>query len=183
MSFVKHATGTLALTSALLAAGCGSSDPPIGQGAWLASVGFVPGTCSLSGHNGSVGEVSASTKTEVVTDGVDGASVTCSVTGSSEFSVEGDVSRGANRLRVEVSGLSSAATIDAPVKGSVSIQTPNTVNEYSSSSCNFYFESEKQEVAAGRAWVSFECPAIQHLSTRSTCKITHGVILLENCLE
>jgi hypothetical protein len=173
--------------SALALGSAGCSDPvlPTPQGAF--QVSFVrPGQdCSIAGHNSNVGQVDAQTRTDVVIDGQNDASVSCTVSGSSSFSVEGTVSQNAKSLQIVIDSISPSATIDNPAKGRVGFASPNTVKTYVGDKdhpCDFYFKNKSETVASGKIWVAFRCPDVI-AEGQDTCALNESYVILENCTQ
>jgi len=176
------ASGVFALTS-YVAVGCASPPAPIPTGAW--SVQFVRSdpTCVINNHNTTVGMVDATGATQVVTDGVKGAEVICSVlkTGNG-FNIDGHVLNGGSNLSIQVNGLTPGATTMAPVQGIASYISSATQNVFTSPAsklCNFYFTDPKQTVTPGNVFVSFDCPEVDNGMQK--CGISAGIIKMSNC--
>jgi hypothetical protein len=137
------------------------------------------GSCEVLEHSSSAGLVTASATGEVVVDGQGGASVACSVTGQGPFAVSGTVMYDAASVVLSVPSIDATATMAAPAQGTVSYGGPDTEGvPFSSASCAFWLEGP-ESIAAGKAWLSFACPAVTH--GENTCAIDSGVVLLENC--
>jgi hypothetical protein len=179
LGLVSLTLGTVAVTS------IGCSDPvlPTPQGAWAATFQSVAG-CQISSHNAKVGDIDGTNRGSVLVDGTDSATVSCTVSGSTSFSVDASASRKGSALSIVIPSLSPKATIDDPSKGTVSYSSPQTVKAYYADQdhqCDFYFaEGTKQRVAAGQVWVSFRCPAIIG-ENKDTCGIMESYALFENC--
>lgn len=178
------------LTIALATCGLSCSDPvpPTPRGAW--SVSFVQKSavdCKQAGHNTLVGSVTSNTKTAVVTDGTNGAHVSCTVSdlGNGNFSVSAQESQADKFLNIVISSIAATATETAPAPGGIGYASANTVKTYTTDDmtpCNFYFVPNSGEgVAAGKVWVAFKCPAI--VADGSTCEIQQGYAIFENCSE
>ena len=46
--------------------------------------------------------------------------------------------------------------------------------------CNFYFaDGTNQDVAAGRVWITFDCPEVT--SETSRCELGDSYVIFENC--
>jgi hypothetical protein len=168
-----------------LLAGCSDPVPPTPRGAW--TVSFVdPGQdCMQAGHNTQIGQVGPDNKDAVVVDGTESASIDCDVkaagTGFNVYAVASQKDKG---LTIVVNGITAAATEMAPAKGGISYVSANTVDSYltpEGSQCDFYFIPPRQGIASGRVWVAFKCPVIE--SEGSTCSISQGYAIFENCNE
>jgi hypothetical protein len=142
--------------------------------------------CEVTGHNATLGDVTPTTKDKLLKNNVEGAEVDCSVTGSGSYNLDLSAFQGSNGLFISVGGLkprgSGGPTKEAPAPGTVSFHSATTVLEVYSSNepCNFFFADESnQDVAAGRVWLSFNCPVIQQGS--SLCEIGDSYAIFENC--
>ncbi|MEJ7727850.1 MAG: hypothetical protein WKG00_01400 [Polyangiaceae bacterium] len=169
--------------------GCSDPVPPTPQGAYAAT--FIdPGIdCNSAGHNITMGEVTPDTKDKLLKNGEDGAEISCSVTGSGSFDVSAKGFRSSSFLKIDVKGLKSKGnggpTADNPAPGAVTFASANTAgNTYGSTPdapCDFwFFEDTNQDVAAGRAWLTFSCGAIV-LDENSTCQLSTSYAIFENC--
>jgi hypothetical protein len=182
----------LAPCSAVLLAcfGCSDPVPPTPQAAF--SVTFLDDGpegsqgCAVTGHNTTLGDVTPTTKDKLLKNNVEGADVDCSVTGSGSFNLDLSAFQGANGLILSVGGLKSRGsggpTREAPAPGTVTFHSATTVDVYSSSgaACNFFFADESnQDVAAGRVWLSFNCPLI--VDGSSQCELGDSYAIFENC--
>jgi len=175
----------------LFCLGCGDDPPPPPQGAF--SVTFIDDGpegsegCALKGHNTQVGKVTSTTKDHLLKTNEEGAEIECSVTGSGSFTIDGNIFQGAAYLSVTLSGLKSRAnggpTLEAPFGGTVAYSSPDTAAEtYSTAEtpCNFYFgEGTNQDVAAGRVWMTFNCPEL--VRDTSKCELGDSYVIFENC--
>jgi hypothetical protein len=165
-------------------AGCNSPAPSIPDTAWI--VNLTEGTsssCSIVQAMPSVGMVTADTinRASVVTDGADGASVTCTVSGSGSgpYAVSATMTQGANALSIDIPAISTTATQTASAPGSVSVEA---TEDYTSNDCNFYFVPQTPEtVLAGRIWVAFTCAAITNGPSQSTCEVLPSYAVFEDC--
>ncbi len=175
---------------AVFAAACSDPVPPTPQGAWFASLVHNTGDCNINGHTTSVGSVTAGGRDRVLVSGTQEAgedvSVSCQVTGTSSFTVDGVVTVGGKGLQISIPKIDSSATKDAPAAGSVAYNNVEfTAGAYSSSTekpCNFYFvPSTGEGVASGRVWVAFTCPEVT--SGMSTCSLGESYAIFENCTE
>lgn len=180
------ALALLPLPALAFAAGCSDPVPPSPNAAW--SVSFIdPGLdCAIKGHNEQVGQVDSHKKPTVVTDGIDGAEVQCTVKGDGTYSVDGRARHKGRALSVKIASISSSATEEAPAAGIVSYSSANTAGDpYVSppdTPCQFYFVKGSNEgVAKGKVWAAFKCPLVE--SEGSLCEITQGYVLFENCSD
>ncbi len=167
----------------VLAAGCSDPVPETADAAWYVST-TQTSTCKIAGHQTSLGEVNATQKISVVTDGVMGNSVSCSVTGSGTFAVDATAANTTQgvQLQIFIPAITPSATKDNPAKGSVSYLSPKTATTYAGGSCDFFFINKPETVAAGKIWVAFTCDEITAGSAMSTCAIVEGYALFESCL-
>lgn len=181
LSPLRHsARATLVIVAAASfgAAGCSDPVPPIPEGGW--SVAFQNpggGDCNVNSHNEAVGTVTADQKSALIQDGTD-ASVSCNVSASS---VSGSVFQNVKNLDIQVSSISSDATVDNPATGLVSFTSPTTVNSFVSSAdapCIFYF-GEGQGIQDGEVWLTFSCPDM--VSEGQSCRIQQGYAAFKNC--
>lgn len=173
----------LVAPAALLSLSCSDPVPPTPRGAYSVSFSDTGVDCNIAQHNAAVGEVTDTERKVVVTNGLEDASVSCSVTGSGPFAVEGEIQLGGDFLQISIAQIKFPdATKDNPVKGQVGFQSIKTQGVFSSSECDFWFfdsGSNGQGVAAGKAWVSFRCAAVK--DDMNTCGIANGFVILENC--
>jgi hypothetical protein len=140
-----------------------------------------------------LGEVTGSNIVLRVIDGQtapqeDGAigRVSCSVTGTSTFSVTGTVAADTmpnKSLTIEIPAITASATAANPAVGSVIFQLLATSGEaYEGSACNFYFTPNTMEgVREGRIWGAFTCPSVVNPQAGSACVLTESFFVLENC--
>jgi hypothetical protein len=191
MRLARLGFAALALASTLglfAAAGCSSPVPPTPKGAWVATISRPSSACSINQHNTQVGVVGKSTRGDEVTDALDGASVTCEVTGSGTFKVSASASQAGKSLSISIGSIGKGATVDSPATGSLSYSSPNTAgNGYVSPAatpCKFWFEPKTgQDIAAGKVWLSFSCEAIRDDGHDSTCSLPSGFAIFENCSD
>ncbi|WP_437324115.1 hypothetical protein [Sorangium sp. So ce381] len=168
----------------LLGLGCSGAEPSTPRGAYTMNFADPGADCSAQGHRAVLGDVSATQKVRLVTDGEDDASVDCSVSGSGTFSVSAVAKNPAEaaEIHVKIDAISPAATQDAPATGSISFSSAKTGGQtfYSDTAapCKFWFEG-KQGVDAGKIWVGFECPAM--LNEGETCQLRLGVLAFDSC--
>jgi hypothetical protein len=185
LAFVTAALVPTSLCAFAMLGGCADPAAPLPEGGW--SLTFAHGTsptCDISTHNGAVGTVIASGTTKLVTDGVDGASVQCSVTAASGgFKVANAYvySKGSS-VRITIDNITKDATQDAPATGSVayvSSQTQNIFQSTAAKPCNFYFLDPAEGVSAGNLWVAFSCEDVAYET--QDCAINSGYIKVINC--
>lgn len=182
MRFV--ASLSLLLCGGVLLGACTEPVPPSASGAYKVAFTFVSG-CMQKAHEGTVGVVTDAKKTTVVVDGVEGATVACSVAGAGTgpYSVTGEIVQGSNALNFTIPAISKTATEAMPAEGSVSYRSVITADTYSSAqmpACQFYFKSGTPEtVDPGKIWVAFRCDKV--LALPSECALGESYILLENC--
>ncbi len=166
------------------AIGCSDPVAPIPEGGWSLAFQHTSATCNIQAHNSGVGQVSQDGQTVLATDGIDNASVTCTVKAASggTFDVQGSALKNGLSLGLTVKGLSKSATKDAPVMGIVSYVSPTTADIFTSpqdAPCEFYFiDGTKESIAAGNVWVAFNCPKIA--DTNNVCSLT-GYAKFQNC--
>jgi hypothetical protein len=173
-----HRVAACALASVALLA-CEEPPLPVPAGAFYLELRDSGADCNLVTHEARVGVIGNSGSPELVTSGIDGTDVTCSVTGEGSFEVKATVDA-APFVQITVNGFSKSATEDAPVQGTLSYASSDTGGDtYSSSSCNFWLGSDDQTVAAGKVWLSFQCDAVG--SEGNTCEIFEGYLAVENC--
>jgi len=179
---------TLAVFSGCFS-GCSEPIPQTAGGAFfLATTQPDPIACKHVGHTTQVGVVDSTQRGSVVIDGTDGIIVNCTVESvagnmAAPYNVHATINASAksgNSLEFLIPSISSSAKRDAPAAGSVSFADPKTAGNAYQGNCNFYFEHTNQIVDDGRIWVSFDCPAL--VSGMSTCPVTQGYAILENCL-
>jgi hypothetical protein len=178
--------------SLIAVAGCSDPVPPTPQGAF--SVTFLDSGpdgsagCEITFHNATMGEVTPNTKDRLLKNGENDSEVECSVQGASAFDVQGTLFQAGNFLSIGVKGLKAKGnggpTKDAPAPGGVSFSSPTTAGEnYSTEAeapCNFFYtDKTNQDVAAGRAWLTFNCPSITNGSSK--CELGDSYVILENC--
>ena len=68
----------------------------------------------------------------------------------------------------------------------MSYKSDTTQNLYESPAdtpCVFWFGTPKQQIAAGRVWMEFECDQVKYASSNSVCSIGEGVVAFQNCLQ
>lgn len=175
----------VAVSAAALAAlaGCNSPVPASPDTAWTVNMNGTGSGCNLGQVDGAVGVVNDSLIQQRVTDGMSGATVTCSVTpAGSGFAVEATASQAGSTLNMNIASITSGATMASPATGSISFENSMTVNVYSGA-CNFYFSNAAEGVAAGKIWVTYDCMGITYggSSPPATCGVSTSVAAFENC--
>lgn len=169
----------------LLFASCSDPVPPTPRGAF--SVSFVDTgiECAHAGHNTVIGMVGPSNKEIVVVDGTSDTTIDCTVkpvTGG--FSVEATATQKDKALTIVIDKIPATASEMAPTPGGIAYVSAKTVDSYLNSTdtpCEFYFIPPAQGIAAGRVWLSFKCPMVE--AEGSTCEISQGYAIFENCSE
>jgi hypothetical protein len=177
----------LPLIALAMLAGCSDPVPPAAQAAW--SISFVDNgaECATKSHNTVIGDVTDSLRRVLVVDGVGGADIACTVSGTNSFRVSDTSALQQGRsLSLAIPSISKSAKETTPAPGSMlyssevtggdGFQPPEGVP------CNFYFVDGTQEgVAAGKIWVAFKCPEIIGDGGTQTCQISQGYAIFENC--
>jgi len=138
-------------------------------------------------------------------DGVDGASISCTVKASGDvFDVSAllrspatNPMTGAPVASTMVS-LSTSIAADGESKGTLTVQDERTANPYQSvndmglpaATCTFSVKrpttNDQLAVAPGRIWASVVCPSFRDPTSANLaeiCSIGPGVIVLENCKQ
>ena len=185
---LAHLALAVVSTSALavFAAACSDPVPPTPQGAWTVQFVDNGSACNIIGHAVQVGSVTSASKERVlVGGGIEGADISCQVTGTSSFAVSGLATLDGQGLQITVPNIDSSATKEAPAKGTVSFNSLKTAGAYSSSEaspCDFYFLPNTGEgVASGRIWVAFICPKVD--DGMDSCALSESFVIFENCTE
>jgi hypothetical protein len=185
MRFARHiALGSIAAIAGFgaFAAGCGDDPiiPP--KGGW--AIAFSPGTsgaCPLATpHNGQVGTVSATSADGVVTHGVDGADVECTITGSGTFDVQAKASMDGSILSITIPAINANASKDDPASGTAAYAGPGTSSLSYAGACDFYFDFEDQTVDTGKIWVSFTCDEVTS-GNQGPCTFS-GTAVFQDCI-
>ncbi|MRG98124.1 hypothetical protein [Polyangium spumosum] len=169
------------LVALALLGGCSDPVPPTPQGAFSVQFSDTGVDCSIASHRSEAGDIDASKRTTVLVDGVEGASVTCSVSGTGPFDVSAKIFFGSDGINLSIPAINVGATEMSPATGALSFFSDRTAGDaFSSSQCNFYFkEGTGQGVAAGKLWVSFACPEV--VESQNKCGITESHVIIENC--
>jgi hypothetical protein len=179
------ALGCSAILLSTATAGCSDSTPVPEQGGYTVEFSQGGAMCNIQPHNGDVGTVTATNPSGVATDGVDNASITCTVAGMTTFSVDATASHLGNVLHVNIASISKKNDENNPAKGSASFVYPNTSgNSYSNPSnkpCTFWFDSTSphQTVDAGQIWAEFACEEVDQGLNK--CALTSGVLVFQHC--
>lgn len=189
----------LLAASALYAIACSDAVPPAAEGAYTAKFVQKPGSCSIGTHNAAVGAADANNYGLIkdgtaVPDPISGqvapADVTCIVIDEGgRFYAEGVIRHddGAHTLKFAVADLTPDATEDNPALGKVAFRSKTTLDEFGSPAeepCKFWFvPGSRQQVAAGRMWVTFQCDSI--VSGGRECQLgdqtMRNTIAVQNC--
>jgi hypothetical protein len=165
---------------ALSSSSFGCSDPPapLAAGGWTISFSRSSAACNVPTHNEALGQVGQTGETELLTDGVNNASVDCSVTPKSGgFAVRASALQNGRNLQIVIDNISTKASAADPAKGTVGYISSTTADPFKSSSespCDFY-----EGVAAGKIWVTFVCPKVD--ADMATCAINQSYAKFENC--
>jgi hypothetical protein len=187
MRFSRLALAALSTSAlAVFAAACSDPVPPTPQGAWSAQLIHDSSSCTIIGHAAQIGSVTSNSKDKVlVNGGLEGAEISCQVTGTGTFSVDGSASLDGKGVSISIPAIDSSATKASPAPGSVSFASAETAGPYSSPTatpCNFYFLPNTGEgVVSGRIWVAFSCPMV--VRDMSTCALSESFAIFENCTE
>lgn len=164
---------------------CSDPAPPKAKGNMQVQIGFAVNppenkTCNLQvPAAGNIGEPppTATDPGQRVTNGADGARVSCKVSGSETYSFSGTLGKGANSF-----GTSGRIEADGTGTGTVTVRTAGTVNTLSTDpdlDCTF----TAVEAASGRIWATYDCPGmINRQSPQTYCKAS-GTFVFENCSE
>ncbi|KYF95646.1 hypothetical protein BE17_49235 [Sorangium cellulosum] len=170
----------------LLGFGCSDPAPPTPRGAYSLNFADPGASCNTSGHSETLGEVTAASRTKVLTDGEEGATVDCVVSGSGTFSVSARArnSATATEIRVDIDSISPSATAEMPATGSISFSSARTGGETFVSDpedpCRFWFVPESEQgIDAGKIWVVFECTSM--LNEGYSCELRRGALAFDSC--
>jgi hypothetical protein len=164
-------------------AGCSDPVAPPAQAAWSISFIHDSSACEIASHNMMIGDVDDNDRRAVVVDGAGGAEIECTVTGSTSFKVsETSALHQGRALAMGIASISKNSKQATPAKGFVAYASEKTVDTYQpevNTPCDFYFtDGTGQGVAAGKIWVSFNCPIV--IAETSTCAMS-GYAIFENC--
>ncbi|KYF64664.1 hypothetical protein BE11_49245 [Sorangium cellulosum] len=170
----------------LLGFGCSDPAPPTPRGAFSMNFADPGASCNAAGHLATLGDVTAAQRVRVLTDGEEGATIDCSVTGSGTFKVSAHAVNPATaaEIRVNIPAITPAATQEMPATGSISFSSAKTGGEPFVSDpadpCQFWFVPESEQgVNAGEIWVVFECPAM--LNDGYSCELRRGALAFDGC--
>ena len=184
-----HRSFTLgALVAAVATIGCSEAVPPANQGAVSAqfrSSSLDPDgkQCNLGGHEMQIGFAHATQQNQITfqRDGDAGDNIFCSVKSEGGgFKVQVEMDVGANVLSIDANVSTSNSETDRAT-GSLGYRTVATINKLitpNDAPCTFWL-NESQEIAAGRAWLTFECDRIEN-NDRS-CGLQRSIVALQNC--
>ncbi|MDI3288307.1 hypothetical protein [Polyangium sp. 15x6] len=169
------------LVAFALLGGCSDPVPPTPQGAFNVQFTDTGVDCAIASHRSEAGDITDSKKTAVLIDGVDGANVTCSVSGAGPFNVSAKITLGSDGINLSIPAINVGATEASPASGSFAFWSDRTAGDaFSSSKCSFYFkEGTGEGVASGKLWVSFVCPEV--LESTNKCGISESHVIFENC--
>jgi hypothetical protein len=114
-------------------------------------------------------------------DGVDGVTVSCSVSGSGTFSLSGRAVKNVTSFAL----LSGTLVSGGRGTARIAVSSPATAGRQlvspEDAPCELYGDRGSLQVANGRVWAAFSCGLIQNPSQPgSTCGI-NGEFLFENC--
>ncbi len=174
---------------ATFALGCDEPIPPTPTGAFLVNFTDTGAACTHASHQIRLGVINKTERTTVAVDGVNGAAVTCTVSGKTlgPFSINADLKAdGGDTIAISVNQIDSKATAAAPAKGTVVFASSDTAGDLFSSNepCDFYIEAAGpsgigQKVEPGSAWLSFKCPSI--VQGTEPCALNESYVVIENC--
>lgn len=179
---------------ALCVIGCSDPVPPPPKGGMFISINAAPVAvtpagrkCNIQFHDAAIGSPppSAAAPGGRVTDGEGGARVSCRVSKSGDvfkitasaahkkisFSVNGEIAP---------KGKGTASIIESDPVSLVALRNPTDTP------CVLSVESEPLEVAAGRIWAHFACPAFVDATQPDGplfCEAESGWFVFENCDE
>lgn len=190
MSMTKR-MGVLLVAAAAGSLGCSDPVPPASEGAFslvFQQLGTGGQNCRIGLHNISMGKADEAEVKDLIKDTIGGAQIFCSVVDKGgAFDVFGFMTLGVTHLDFQVDNVSSGATDVDPAVGTLSYASADTAGATYSSApgngCHFYFNAaQQQELAAGKAWMSFGCPQVQDPGVGSSCAIAdHSTIAIQNC--
>ncbi len=182
--------GSTASTSSTGTGTTTTSPVPTAQAAWSVTTEQPDGSaCPIAAGTQALGQVTASTKTMILTNGTGGAAVTCSVLGSGPFEVDATASDASIGLQISIPAITASATAAAPAPGTVSLNAVGASPDGGplvlyTGSCSFYFvPSTPEAVTAGSVWVAFTCPGLTNTITMDTCPVTESYALFESCVS
>lgn len=176
----------LAATLATLA-GCNSTALPP-DAAWMVTMTQedpVPAMpCAIFDNMVSVGALSSDMITTRVMNGMMGAQVECSVVGSGAgpYAVVAQASLGADILSIDIPAISTSNVKTMPAVGAVSYESDRTINNYTSSNCDFYFiPGTTESVVPTRIFVAFTCAEVTYGAGGSSCPLLESYAVFEEC--
>jgi hypothetical protein len=116
--------------------------------------------CDAEGaHTATAGDVSADELRSFVTDGIDGADVSCQVLPTAEgFVISADVTQAGYHLGVDVELRSDDFRMRA-AQGRVYYESPDINHPVTADDCSFTL-GRVDDVASGRAWLRFACTTL-----------------------
>ncbi len=191
------------LAAAVLAFGssaCTDAADPLPQGGvhfTTRAPGNAPSgtTCPSSGDTAGIGTEPPSTNPDInpdpgerVIDGQGNAQVSCEVSGTRSFKVEGELI-GPNKSPFA----SSQGEINFSISGDVVEESTGTADiqlftqdtgplvSDLNKPCTVRVDKEPLIVDEGKIWATFSCPAMINPGTPQTFCSTTGVVVLENC--
>lgn len=185
---MRFALAAFAAAALATLAGCSNPIPVSPRGAFYLQTSQPPG-CSIFGNHVGVGDLSTTTVKERLLDGTNCkngvcASVDCTVAGTKTFSVDGfiaDPAISGAYFEVHIPAITSDATEDSPAKGTGKFSAEWTAYSSFQGECDFFLTGE-EAVATGKAWMSFTCDSLAYSDGHSSCPVTVGYAVFENCL-
>lgn len=141
-----------------------------------------PLACGFASNSVAVGEVDASNRTKVITDGMGGAKVRCETLGATSFAVHAELNdpSSATYFNIIIPGITPAASESASAGGTLRFSAAWTAGNLFTGACSFYFTAGTPEtVAPGKVWLTFDCPAM--IYDMETCGPVTGYAVFENC--
>jgi len=172
-------------------AGCSDPPPPAPEAAWTINLQPSAADSSLcrlgDGHAAGIGKISENKRDQLLSNGIDGAEITCSVIGDKTFKVAADAAQGDAHITIDINQIAATATAEMPATGTLSYASDKTArSQYTALAdkpCQFYFVPDSGEgVSPGTIWFAFRCPTVVDASTASTCQISQGYASFANCL-
>lgn len=134
-----------------------------------------------------LGTIDQASHAVVEIDGVNNASISCSVApASSAFTIDATGKLAANSLSISIPSISTTATKASPAVGGVTFIANSTAdNPYQSNACNFYFVPGTPETLSsgttGSIFVAFDCPTLTNGAQAATCALSQGYAFFEHC--
>ncbi|MBI4951934.1 MAG: hypothetical protein HY908_07865 [Myxococcales bacterium] len=178
----------LAVPPAVLLAACSEAVPPPSSGAFelqfQGSSNVAGKSCNIQTHPVQVGAVTDAALVSLLKDTVNNTTVSCSVTGDGSFHVSAYIRQDPSSVQIDVPAISAANTQANPAPGFFSVTSATTQKPFSSTPeqpCNFFLTGTKEQVFAGRAWLTFACPVVADVGTDKYCAIQTGVIAVQDC--